>query len=150
MSTVATGYLFTSIVSVMMLAVAWRWPRAGRLLYAVLFFAAGVFNAVTAVRTPQVYVDGFAPHAFPPMREFIERIVVLAPDAFVLTIAAGQVLVAVALTVGRGVLLWLGVVGAAFFLVAISWLGVGAAFPLNLVLAAGVVLLLRSRSQSTS
>jgi hypothetical protein len=34
MSTVATGYLFTSIVSVMMLAVAWRWPRAGRVLYA--------------------------------------------------------------------------------------------------------------------
>ena len=57
---------------------------------------------------------------------------------------------AVVLTVGRGVLLGFGVVGAASLLVAISWLGAGAAFPLNLVLAAGVVLLLRSRSRSTS
>jgi hypothetical protein len=49
------------------------------------------------------------------------------------------------LALGRGLLLWLGAVGAACFLVAISWLGVGAAFPTNLVLAAGVVLLLRAQ-----
>jgi membrane protein implicated in regulation of membrane protease activity len=79
------------------------------------------------------------------MREFIERVVALAPDAFVLAIAAGQVLAGVALALGRGALLWLGVVGAACFLVAISWLGVGAAFPTNLVLAAGVLALLRAR-----
>jgi hypothetical protein len=54
-------------------------------------------------------------------------------------------MVAIALALGRGLLLWLGVVGAACFLVAISWLGMGAAFPTNLVLAAGVVLLLRAR-----
>jgi len=53
------------------------------------------------------------------MRQFIERVVSLAPDAFVLAIAVGQLLVA------------------------ISWPGVGAAFPTNLVLAAGVLLLLR-------
>lgn len=115
--------------------------------YAVLFLAAGIFNAVTALRTPAVYVTGFAAHAFPPMREFIERVVALAPDAFVLTIAAGQVLVAFALTLGRWLPLWAGVVGAACFLVAISWLGVGAAFPANLVLAAGVLGLVRGRHQ---
>jgi hypothetical protein len=130
---------------VVMLVVAWRRPRVGRRLYAALFLGAGIFNAVTAVRTPQVYVQRFAPHALPPVREFIERVVALVPDAFVLTIAAGQVLVAVALAFGRGLLLWFGVVGAACFLVAISWLGVGAAFPTNLVMAAGVVLLLRAR-----
>jgi Mn2+/Fe2+ NRAMP family transporter len=145
MSTIATGYIVTSVVSVVMLVVAWRWPRAGRLLYGLLFLAAGVFNAVTAVRTPQVYVQGFAPHALPPMREFIERVVALVPDAFVLTMAAGQVLVAAALALGRGLLFWFGVVAATCFLVALSWLGVGAAFPTNLVMAAGVVLLLRAR-----
>jgi hypothetical protein len=145
MSTIAVGYVVTGLVSVAMLLTAWRWPRVGRLLYAALFLAAGILNAVKAVRTPQEYIDGLAPHALPPMREFIERVVALAPDAFVLTIAAGQVMVAIALALGRGLLLWLGVVGAACFLVAISWLGVGAALPMNLVLAAGAVLLLRAR-----
>ncbi len=36
------------------------------------------------------YVDGFGPHAFPPVRELIEGVVVLAPDAFVLAVAAGH------------------------------------------------------------
>jgi hypothetical protein len=146
MSTVAIGYVVTGVVSLAMLLVAWRRPRTGRLLYAALFLGAGVFNAVTALRTPQVYVTGFAPHAFPPMREFIERVVALAPDAIVLTVAVGQIIVAFALAFGRGVLLQAGVVGAAWFLVAISWLGVGAGFPTNLVLATGALLLLRGRA----
>jgi uncharacterized membrane protein YphA (DoxX/SURF4 family) len=146
MSAIATGYIVASIVSVMMVVVAWRRPRAGRLLYAVLFLGAGMFNGITALRTPQVYIDGFAPHAFPPMSDFIERIVALAPDAFVLAIAVGQVLVGIALAVGRGIPFVAGVIGAAFFLVAISWLGIGAAFPTNLVMAAGVALLPRRPS----
>lgn len=87
--------------SVAMLLVAWRWPLAGRLLYAVLFLTAGVVNGMTAMRTPKVYIEGFAPHALPPMREFIERVLALAPEAFALSIAAGQVMVAVALALGR-------------------------------------------------
>ena len=140
------GYVATTVVSLVLLAVAWRWPRAGRFPFAVLFLAAGVFNTMTALRTPQVYIDGFAPHAFSPMREFIERVVALAPDAFVLTIAAGQLVAAVGLALGRGILFQLAIVGAACFLVGISWLGVGAAFPLNLVLAAAVLLLPRRTS----
>jgi len=145
MSPIATGYLVTSIASGVMLVVAWRWPRFGRLLFAVLFGGAAVFNAVNALRSPQVYVEGFAPHAIAPMRQLIERVVSLAPDAFVLAVAVGQLLVAAALVAGRGVFLVLGVAGAASFLVGISWLLVGAAFPTNLVLAAGVLLLLRQR-----
>jgi hypothetical protein len=144
MTPIAIAYLVTVVASTAMLLASWRWPRAGRLLYAALFLGAGIFNAVTAVRTPQVYVTGFAPHAFPPMREFIERVVALAPDAIVLTIATCQVFVAIALALGRGALFWAGVAGAACFLVGISWLGVGAGFPMNLVLAAGVVLLPRA------
>lgn len=105
---------------------------------------------MTALRTPQVYIDGFSPHAFPRMREFIERAVALAPDAFVLTTAAGQLVAAVGLALGRGILFQLAIVGAACFLVGISWLGVGAAFPLNLVLAAGVLLVLRRTSPAST
>ena len=143
MSTLATGYVVTSITSALLLVLAWRRPRAGRVPFALLFLSAGVFNAVTALRTPEVYVQGFAPHAFPPMRQFIERVVALAPDAFVLAISAGQLLIGIALALGRGAAFQLGVGGAACFLAAISWLGVGSAFPTNLVLCAGVLLLLR-------
>ncbi len=143
MTALATGYVVTTVVSVVLLVVAWRWSRIGRGLFAVLFLGASVFNAVTALRTPSAYVEGLAPHAFTPMREFIERVVALFPDTFVLAIAAGQFAAGVGLAVGRGPWLQLCVAGAACFLVGISWLGVGAAFPLNLVLAAGVLLLLR-------
>lgn len=143
MSALAAGYVVTSITAALLLLVAWRWPRAGRIPFALLFLSAAVFNAVTALRTPQVYVEGFAPHAFPPMRQLIERVVALAPDAFVLAIAAGQLLAGLALAFGHGLAFRLGVAGAAFFLAAISWLGVGAALPANLVLCAGVLLLLR-------
>ncbi len=146
MSPVAVGYLVTGAVSVALLALAWRRPRAGRIAYAVLFLGAAAVNAATALRTPSVYVEGFAPGAFPPMRELIERVVALAPDAFVLAIAAGQLVAGVGLALGRGPLFHLGAVFAGSFLVAISWLGVGAAFPTNLVLAAGVVLVWRGRS----
>jgi len=145
MRPIAIGYLVTALASVGMLLFAWRWPRPARLVYAALFLVAGIFNIWTALRTPHVYVEGFAPLAFPPMREFIERVVSLAPDVFVITVAIGQVIVAIALALGGAVLLWFGVVGGAFFMVAISWLGVGAAFPTNLVLAIGVLLLLRAR-----
>ncbi len=143
MSAVATGYVVTAAGSLLLLALAWRCPRAGRLAFAALFVGASVFNAVTAIKNPTAYVDGFAPHAFPPMREFLERVVALVPDAFVLTIAAGQLLAGVGLAIGRGTPFHAGVIGAACFLTAISWLGIGAAFPLNLVMAAGVLLLLR-------
>jgi hypothetical protein len=144
-SPLVVGYVLSSVLSVALAAAAWRWPRGGRLPYAVLFGGASVLNAVTALRTPMVYVEGFGPRAVGPMKEIIEGAVALAPDAFVLAIAVGQAAIAAGLAVGRGAALVLGVAGAATFLVAISWLGVGAAFPTNLVLAAGVLLLLRGR-----
>ncbi len=149
MSPLATAYLATSAVSAALVLVAWRRPRAGRVLYAVLFGGAAAFNAVTALRTPRVYVDGFAPLAFPPMRQLIEDVVALAPDAFVLAIAAGQALAAAGFALGRGVPLVLAAYGAPSFLAAISWLGVGAAFPVNLVLAAGALLVLRRPRAAT-
>ncbi len=137
------GYLVTGSAALALLLVAWRRPALGRWLFAALFVGAGLFNAVTALREPEVYVTGFAPHAFPPMREFLERVVALAPDAIVLTIASGQLAIGVGLALGRGVPFRASVVGATCFLAGISWLGTGAAFPLNLVLAAGALLLLR-------
>src|SRR5512133_2308366 len=121
MSTVTTGYAVTTVSSLLLLALAWRWPRAGRSSFAVLFSGAALYNAVTAIRTPMAYVEGFGPHAITPMREFIERVVTLAPDAFVLSVAAGQLVVAVLLAVGRGWGFQLGVALAATFLVGISW-----------------------------
>jgi hypothetical protein len=149
-SSLVAGYLVTSLVSILLLLAAWRRPRVGRLLFALLFLSAGVFNAVTALRTPQVYVEGFAPLAIGPFRELIERVVALAPDAFVLAIALGQFLVAAGLAFGRGWPVRAGAIGATVFLLAISWLGVGAAFPTNLVLAAGAALLLRAAPAASS
>ncbi len=143
MRAMALGYGVTAVASLALLAAAWRRPRLGRWLFAALFLGASAVNAVTALRTPQVYVTGFAPHAVGPFRDFIERIVALAPDAFVLAIALLQLLVGLALLLARGVPFQVAVFAGATFLAGISWLGVGAGFPVNLVFAAGLLVLLK-------
>ncbi len=134
-------YVVTSIVSVLLALACWRWPRLGRFALVLLFTSAAVFNAATALRSPGVYVTGFAPQAAAIVRRFIVGPFARNPAAWVLAIAAGQVACAgLVLASGRARLV--GLFGMFFFLVAISGLGPGAAFPANLILAAGPALLL--------
>lgn len=145
MSPVAPGHAVTALAAALLLAAAWWRARLGRALFAALFLGAAVFNAVTALRAPEAYVEGFAPRAVGPFRPFIERVVALAPDAFVLAVALGQLLVAAGLASGRRPLVHAAAAAGAAFLVALSFLGVGAAFPANLAFAGGLVLSARGR-----
>jgi hypothetical protein len=138
------GYFASLLVAAALVVLCARWPHtAGRLGVAVLFLPAGVVNATLALVNPSLYVEGFGPTAIPLYQAFIEGPFAVNPTLYVLPIALGQLLCGVAVLFGRGHAVRLGLGGCIVFLVAITGLGVGCAFPANLVMAIGPALLLR-------
>ncbi len=140
------GYFASFIVAAVLVALCARWPHtAGRLALAALFLPASAVNASLALLHPALYVEGFGPTAIPLYQSFIEGPFARNPALFVLPIALGQLLCGLALLVGRGNAVRFGLLGCLVFLVAITGLGVGCAFPANLAMALGPALLLRHK-----
>lgn len=140
------GYIFSFILAALLVVACARWPHSvGRVLLAALFLIASAINATLALVHPQVYVEGFGPWAIPLYQAFIEGPFARNPALFVLAIALGQLVCGLGVLFGRGIWMKLGLVGCIVFLVAITGLGVGCAFPANLALALGPALLLRYR-----
>ena len=136
-------YLTTNIVSAVLIVSAIRWPNLTRVLFVLLFLAAGLFNSYTVLTDPEVYHLYGEMAVLPIYRGFIEGFFSRHTQVIVLTIAAGQLVVGTLLT-QRGQRLKLGVIGAVIFLLAISPLGVGSAFPASLLFAAALVFLYRN------
>ncbi|WP_257446236.1 hypothetical protein [Archangium lipolyticum] len=141
-----TGYFFSFILAAVMVAACARWPHTvGRLVVAAVFLIASIINLTLALVAPRLYVEGFGPMAVPLFQSFIEGPFAANPALFVLPIALGQLLCGLAVLFGRGRVARLGLVGCLVFLVAITGLGVGCAFPANLAMAIGPALLLGHR-----
>ncbi len=130
-------YLVSNLVGVALVALAFRRPKLARWGFAILFAGASIVNATLALRAPRDYVEGYARFATPAYKAFIEGAFSAHVTPIVLSLALGQLLVAGMLARG-GRWLTRGAVAAAVFLVAISPLGVGAAFPSTLFMALAV------------
>ncbi|WNG32756.1 hypothetical protein F0U61_03355 [Archangium violaceum] len=140
------GYFVSFIVAALLAAACAHWPHTvGRSLVAVVFLLASAVNGMLALLHPQLYVEGFGPTAIPLYQAFIEGPFAQNPALFVLPIALGQFLCGLGVLLGRGVWARLALVGCIVFLVAITGLGVGCAFPANLAMALSPALLLRHR-----
>ncbi|AKJ04157.1 DoxX-like protein [Archangium gephyra] len=140
------GYFVTFILAAVLIAVCAHWPHTvGRLVLGWIFLLAGAVNLMFVLLSPGMYVEGFGPTAIPLYQEFIEGPFARNPALFVVPIALGQLLCGLWVLFGRGLWVRLGLVGCMVFLVAITGLGVGCAFPANLALAMGPALLLRHR-----
>lgn len=140
------GYFVSFILAAVLVVACARWPHTlGRLLLGWCFLVAGAVNAMLALVSPRMYVEGFGPTAIQLYQEFIEGPFARNPAPFVLPIALGQLLCGLGVLFGRDRGVRLGAVGCIVFLVAITGLGVGCAFPANLVMAIGPALLLRHR-----
>ncbi|HET9985916.1 MAG TPA: hypothetical protein VFQ38_20120 [Longimicrobiales bacterium] len=128
-------------VAFALLGVAVRWPRVARRLFVLLFSGASIFNALTALRDPQIYVRAFGPLAvLEAYRAFISGPFSRHAQAIVLAIAAGQLAVAALLAAG-GRYRRLGAVGAVVFLLAITPLGLGSAFPFPLIAIVAILVM---------
>jgi hypothetical protein len=137
--------LIINAVSVGLILLALKWPRLTRAVFAVIFFAASLFNFYTAFTNPAVYLDYAGMAALDLYRDFINGPFRAHTQTFVFLIAAGQMFVGALLT-QKGFLSRLGVVGGVLFFVAIAPLGIGSAFPSTLLMAAALLITNRQNS----
>ncbi len=135
-------YLGSNIISAALVFAAVKWPRVTRVLFVTIFFAAGVFNAYTAITEPEAYMMYADMAVLDVYRNFITGFFGSHTQIIVLTIALGQLGIA-ALLCGDNRLLKVGVVGGVMFFVAIIPLGMGSAFPASLLMAIAIVLMWR-------
>ena len=132
--------LITHIFALLLIFICYKWPKIGKVIWAVLFIAAGIFNIYSVTSDPQQYVDTYGQHAIPLYQKLIFGLFSANTILFVAMIAVGQILVGL-LLFKKKTLFKLGVLGGILFLVAISPLGIGAAFPSTLLMAVSLILM---------
>lgn len=135
-------HLVSIVVALLLCLAAWKRPNLARGLFVLLFAGASVVNTWTALTSPDEYL-AYASLTDSPLY----RALILGPFArhlveAVLAIACGQAMIALGLTM-REHLARAAALGGIVFLVAIAPLGVGSAFPSSLIMAGGLVVLLR-------
>lgn len=118
-------------------------PNPARIIAGGGFILAGLVNGTLAILNPQIYVRGFGPNAVGVYKTLIYGVLAQAPTRFILAIAVWQLVVAGLILMNSTDFTRLGLVAATVFLLGISPLGVGCAFPSNLILAAALVALIR-------
>lgn len=139
------AYIISNVLAVIFLIASIRFPRASRLLYAVLFGWASWANWNMAINNPHDYLS-YADVTFLPVYKtfilgwFSEHIRISVG-----VIATAQASVAIAVLM-KGWMYRLGLLGGILFLIAIIPLGVGSAFPCTLLLALGLVMLRKEDS----
>ena len=132
--------IVSNLFALVLLLAGWFWPKTARGFFVLIFFAASIVNIVTALRNPGLYVEGYGDLALLPVyRDFIHGFFSRHTAPIVLTIAAGQLMVAI-LLIQKKLLFFSGTTGAVLFLLAIAPLGLGSAFPSTLVLAGAIIM----------
>jgi hypothetical protein len=134
------AYLSANLIALGILALAFWRPAIVRWIWVAIFVWAGWVNTMTAAREPWVYLvyGDLTPSAI--YRDFIVGWFSTHIQPFVLSIAAGQLTIAILLS-RKGDARWLGVMGASVFLLAIAPLGVGSGFPFSVIAFASLLVM---------
>lgn len=132
-------YTITHAITILLLFICYKWPKVGKVAWGIIFILAGIFNIYLAISTPQAYL-GYSQGAVGLYQKFINGVFSSYTSLVVSLIALGQILVGIFLFMKRVPFL-LGILGGIIFLVAISPLGVGSAFPSTLLMSISLVLL---------
>jgi hypothetical protein len=140
-------YLGANAIALGLLALAFWHPRVARWLWVAIFVWAATVNTLTVVSDPIVYLayGGLTPSA--AYRQFIDGWFSTHIVPMVLSIAVGQLAIAMLLS-RAGAARRLGRFGACVFLLAIAPLGVGSGFPFSLVAVASLMLIAREREST--
>lgn len=132
-------YVITHVITFSLIFICFKWPKIGKVAWGIIFILAGIFNIYTGISNPQAYVD-YGQYAVGLYQKFIYGLFSSNTSLFVFLIALGQILVGIFLLMKRTLFL-LGIVGGIIFLLAISPLGIGSAFPSTLLMSISLVLL---------
>jgi hypothetical protein len=133
-------YLITHILTLLLIFTCYKWPSFGKAVWGLILILAGAFNIFTVISSPEKYVSAYGQHAVLLYKKIIFGLFSTYAVLFVVAIAMGQILVGSCLLMKRTPFK-LGVFGGVIFLVAISPLGLGAAFPSTLFMALSPVLM---------
>ena len=136
-------YIISNIFSLVLIFMCYKWLKAGKVVWGVIFFAAGAFNLFSAFTNPQIYVQAYGASAVLSLyRDFIYGAFSRHATLFVSLIAIGQMTTAALLNVSERTFPF-GISGGIIFLLAITPLGLGSAFPSTLLMAVSLWLLWR-------
>jgi hypothetical protein len=136
------AYLVANAVGLALLELGYWLPRVARWAWVGIFVWAATVNTFTAATEPWVYLayGGLTPSHW--YEAFINGWFSVYITEFVMSIAAGQLTIAILLS-REGRARRLGVWGATIFLLAIAPLGVGSGFPFSLSAIGSLVLMER-------
>ena len=132
-------FTVTHVITLSLIFFCYNWPKIGKVAWGIIFILAGIFNIYTGISNPQAYVD-YGSQAVDLYKKFIYGVLSSYTSLIVSLIALGQILVGIFLFMKRTLFL-LGILGGIIFLVAISPLGIGSAFPSTLLMSISLVLL---------
>jgi len=136
-------YILSNAVALFMMFTAWKAPKVSRLMFFLLFAWAGYTNWTTAIHNPYSYLNNADLALLNVYKQFIfgwfsKHIIVMVGF-----IATCQVLIAISMLL-KGQIFKTGCIGAIVFLLAIAPLGVGAAFPCTVIMAAALFMILKN------
>ncbi len=133
-------WIVSNTTALILLFFCWKYPRIGRYLYSVIFLIACIVNVVTLIQIPEVYLD-YGPLAF---SDFYESIIsgIFAENLrlIVSVIAFGQLAISLGIFFG-GAFYRPALIFAMIFSIAITPLGIGAAFPVPLIMLISLLIL---------
>ena len=138
------GYLISNSCSLILLFFTLVSPRLARILFFLLFAVASWINWKLALESPQNYLQT-ADSALDIYRQFITGWFSRHVLMVVGFIATAQAFIAVSLLL-TGWIYKAGIISGIIFLLAIMPLGIGSAFPSTLVMAYGMVWLLKGKT----
>jgi hypothetical protein len=134
------AYIISNTLAIIYFIAALKWPRAGRLLFFILFAWASWANWNMVINNPKDYLS-YADLTFLGIyKTFISGWFSDHIPLAVGFIATGQALIAVSLLT-KGWIYKVGLISGIVFLIAIVPLGIGSAFPCTLLLAIALGLL---------
>ncbi len=137
----------SNAIALILLFLCWKYPRYGRTGFGVIFLSASIVNTLTSIYGPHGYLEYRHFAIFEFYKTFIEGFFADNIRLIVLSIAAGQLLIAVGIFYGKQ-LLKPALVGGILFSLAIIPLGVGSGMPVPLIMIISLWVLYSKHSKN--
>lgn len=140
--------ILSNLVAVVLALSSYNFPRFMRFIWGLIFILAGIVNLITVYNEPGIYVDTFGPPAIECYQKVIYGPFSTRVAVYVTLIATAQIVVGGLIWSGR---FWyyLGLTGGILFMLAIAPLGVGSAFPATVIMAIGLMVMMRKKRKKS-
>lgn len=140
-------WIISNVVFGLIAIAAWKTPMAGRILLTACFLGASLFNFISAIQTPEIYLGYADLDILQAYRDFILGPFSKNTSLYVILISLGQLSITIGLILGKQ---WIKIacVGGIIFGLAIAPLGVGSAFPSTVSMALAFYLIGRLPNQN--